>query len=175
MKSLRFTLRATVGTRGEVSSHLQHAGDGVLVVRGDPRWLFVRCPCGCGADIPINLDPRAGSAWRVYNDKRTGLSLYPSVWRDTDCGSHFIIWRNRIFLFGAYPDAFASTDDEEIVALLPHVLSAIPLSGMVPYVQIAEVLRAVPWDVLDACRRLVRSGQLREGLDKDRGMFGRRT
>src|SRR6267378_4236509 len=80
--------------------HLVSApGDAVLIERGTPRWLLLACPCGCGAELPINLDRRAGKAWRVYKHGTTTLSVYPSVWRDTDCGSHFIIWRGNILLF----------------------------------------------------------------------------
>jgi len=38
------------------------------------------CPDGCGERIVLNLDPRAGPAWRLY-DRKEKTTLYPSVWR----------------------------------------------------------------------------------------------
>jgi hypothetical protein len=55
----------------------------------------MRCPDGCGETLVVNLDPRAGKAWKL--DMRTGkATLYPSVWRDGGCGSHFIVWRGDV-------------------------------------------------------------------------------
>lgn len=48
-----------------------------------------------------------------------------------------------------------------------------PTTGYVPFVDIADSLGEIPWDVLDACRYLVRVGFLIEGLGKQRGMFSR--
>jgi Family of unknown function (DUF6527) len=154
--------------------HLRAPGDAVLVERGAPRWLLLLCPCGCGAEVPINLDPRVGPAWRFYRDARRGSSLFPSVWRDTDCGSHFIIWRGRILLFDRGDDELRSPEDsEELAALMTKVRDRVPASGIISYVEIADALREVPWDVLTACRQLVRSGHLREEPGKRRGMFRR--
>jgi hypothetical protein len=170
---LRMTIKEVVGSRREVNRQLQSPGDAVLVERGMPRWLVLRCPCGCGDDIPINLDRRAGPAWRLYKHPKSGLSLYPSVWRDTDCGSHFVIWRDRIFLFGR-----GRGDDDLISAqssrdLIDTVYARIPQINPISYVDIADELVEIPWDVLDVCRLLVRAGRVREGRGKQRGMFKR--
>src|SRR3954466_5762253 len=89
-------LRGTVSHRAEADKLLAEPGDLVLVVRGVARSLVMMCPDGCGDIITVNLDRRAGKAWSFYKDKR-GLSLFPSVWRDTGCGAHFILWANTIF------------------------------------------------------------------------------
>lgn len=174
MTGRRVQLVKRVSTRSEASGLLALAGDAVLIERGCPRWLLLVCPCGCGEEFPINLDPRAGPAWRLYLNSRTGLTLFPSVWRDTGCRSHYIIWRNKIYLFGRYGDDF---DDEEqaddIVALTESVRDRLPTNGLIPYTGIADALNAIPWDVLAVCRRLVRMGVAREGEDKQRGCFGR--
>jgi len=39
------------------------------------------------------------------------------------------------------------------------------------FVELADELDEVPWDVLDACRRLVRDKTLEEGWGKERGTF----
>src|SRR5437660_574254 len=68
----------------------------VVVKRGRPRWLKLRCPCGCGELLSINLDPQAGDSWKLL--VREGkVCLFPSVWRDTGCESHFNLWNNRVY------------------------------------------------------------------------------
>jgi hypothetical protein len=158
----------------EASGLLKSPGDAVLIERGRPRLLLLSCPCGCGEDFAINLDARAGQAWRLYGNVRAGLSLFPSVWRESGCGSHFIIWRDRILLFGQYDedlDTLAQADGT--VPLDDAVRERLPGVGLVPFSEVAEDLDAVPWDVLMVCRRLVRMGAAREGKGKQRGCFGR--
>jgi hypothetical protein len=170
----KLKLKKTVPSRREASAHLQSPGDAVLVERGTLRWLLLLCPCGCGAELPINLDPRAGPAWRFYRDPSRGISVYPSVWRESDCGSHFIVWRNRILLFDREDDYFRSPERlEELAALAARVREQVPATGVISYVDIADSLGEVPWDALSACRYLVRAGILREEPGKRRGNFGR--
>ncbi|HUS08601.1 MAG TPA: DUF6527 family protein, partial [Bryobacteraceae bacterium] len=124
--------------------------------------------------FPINLDPRAGPAWRLYWNAKKELTLYPSVWRDSDCMSHYVIWRNKIFLFGRYEDDLDSAPQpEETLALTGAVRELLPKTGLVSFFEIAEAIGAIPWDVLMVCRRLVRTGVAREGTGTDRGSFGR--
>ena len=70
-------------------------GDSVAVVRGRPRSFVMACPDGCGERLTINLDQRSGLAWRLYETSR-GVTLFPSVWRDSGCRSHFIVWHDTI-------------------------------------------------------------------------------
>jgi Family of unknown function (DUF6527) len=171
---LRLNLRAIVESRSNVDVHLEKPGDAVLVRRGRNRWLIVACPCGCGDALPLNLDPKAGPAWRLYESASAGVSLYPSVWRDTGCGSHFILWRDEIYLFGSYDDeeeyGTASVSvathelQDEVFALMRH-------DRFISYVDIADDLRRVPWEVLGACRALAKQGAAVEGEGKERGRF----
>lgn len=164
MKSLDLNLRAIVESRADAGAKLMTSGDAVLIVRGQPRWLILKCPCGCGEEIPINLDQRAGKAWRIYERNKGGLTLFPSVWRDTGCQSHFIVWRGRISLYGKWEDgdvlsAFQPDQD----ALLRKVRAAWPVQGWTHYVNVADDIDEIPWDVLGACRQLTRSDFLVEG------------
>ncbi|MBH5400723.1 hypothetical protein HZZ13_23475 [Bradyrhizobium sp. CNPSo 4010] len=70
-------------------------GDVVVIQRGALRSVLIRCPDGCGEALVVNLDPRVGKVLetRYAADKPT---LYPSVWRDGGCCSHFIIWRGQL-------------------------------------------------------------------------------
>ena len=166
--------RGTVARLSDASTRLESPGDTVLVERGRPRLLMISCPCGCGELFPINLDPRAGPAWRLYSDPRRGVSLYPSVRRESGCESHYVIWRNRIYLFTRYEDELESTlDTAEFAKLIESIRDRLPSEGLVSFCDIAESLNVIPWDVLTACRRLVRMRLAREGRGKERGSFGR--
>jgi len=176
MQQLKVLVRGTVQSRGEVAGLLKVPGDVVIIERGTPRWLLMKCPCGCGEDLPVNLDKRAGPAWRLYRNKNRGISLYPSVWRDTGCKSHFILSRGIIYLFARYDDDWDSHDSAASNDLLQtSVLRELPTAELISYVDIADSLGEVPWDVLDVCRQLVREGRAREGHDKQRGHFGALT
>ena len=144
----------------------------MLITRGKPRWLLLRCPCGCDEEIPVNVDARAGKAWRLYRGVATGLTLFPSVWRDTGCESHFVIWRDRILLFGHYSASGSSPRDSlDLGTLRRRVLEAWPAVRLVSYVEVADALQEIPWDVQEACRDLVRIGTLVEGGNNQQGMF----
>jgi hypothetical protein len=168
----RIRFRGHVRNRNEASAYLERPGDAVLVERGRPRLLVISCPCGCGEQFPINLDARAGPAWRLYREARRGLSVFPSVWRESGCESHYVIWRDRIYLFGRYDEDFASTaQSEEFANLIDMVSIRLRVDRLISYSDIAEIIDAVPWDVLTACRHLVKMGLAREGKGKERGSF----
>ncbi|MGO8754722.1 MAG: DUF6527 family protein [Gallionellaceae bacterium] len=171
----KLTLKATVLSRGAASSYLKKPGDAVIVDRQGPRWLILMCPCGCGEEFPINLDSRSGPAWRLYKNQRTGLSLYPSVWRESECKSHYIIWRNKIFLFNRYDEDFYDTSHKgESLRFKNAVREQLSTQGFISFYDIAEVLGEIPWDVLMACRSLVQEGFAYERSGKQRGSFRRR-
>jgi hypothetical protein len=77
----------------------------VLIMPGMlAKWLKFYCPCGCGEVISVNLAAATAKAWRVRYEENYGLTVWPSVWRDTGCKSHFIIRRNTArLLFGKPP------------------------------------------------------------------------
>lgn len=166
--------KGTVSSRGEASPFLAVPGDAVLIERERPRLLLISCPCGCGELFPINLDERAGPAWRLYRNPKTGLTLYPSVWRESGCRSHYIIWRNKILLFGHDEREWDDlTADDGTMPSANTVLEQLPATGSLSFWQVADKLDAVPWDVLRVCRRLVKSDLAREGKGKERGYFCR--
>ena len=81
----------------------------VLVMPGEkPKSLKFLCPCGCGNTVSINLMPASGKAWRLGIEPGFGLSLWPSVWLDVGCCSHFFLRRNKArLLFGKMPEMTA--------------------------------------------------------------------
>ncbi len=82
----------------------------VLVMPGDrPKSIKFLCPCGCGETVSVNLMPATGKAWRITYERDGGLSLWPSVWLDIGCCSHFILRRNKArLLHGTMPKMSAA-------------------------------------------------------------------
>jgi hypothetical protein len=78
----------------------------VVVMPGNlAKSIKFLCPCGCGNTVSVNLLPQSGKAWRAQSEPGRGLSLWPSVWLDVGCCSHFILRRNRArLLFGKVPE-----------------------------------------------------------------------
>jgi hypothetical protein len=185
IRELELRFLGSVSSRAVATPFLKAPGDAVLIERGRPRLLLLLCPCGCGENFPINLDPRAGPAWRIYQDtelgqkrvcstwrKRGTLSVYPSVWRESGCRSHYIIWNSKIILLGRGEEDFDASL-QLTAPMVRAVYERLPITGLIQFTEVAEALDAVPWDVLTACRRLVRTGGAREGIGKQRGSFGR--
>lgn len=173
MKNERLNIRAKVNSRASVSAHLKKPGDAVIVDRQGPRWLVLSCPCGCGAEVSVNLDRRAGPAWRMYESPR-GISVYPSVWRDTDCESHFIIWRDSILMLGArYGESWMGGVDEGDDELLRRVLETLSDREQSAEEISDQISGSEPWDVLYCCRRLCQLGTAIEGHREARGRFRR--
>jgi hypothetical protein len=160
--TLRF--KGVVEQRREANQFLDSAGTAVLVQRGVLRSLVISCPDGCGEQLTINLDGRAGPAWRFYR-KGDDISLFPSVWRETGCKSHFILWRSRIY-WCDYNDEL-ETPMEDVVAQVRAKLTP----DLTSYVSIADGLGLVPWAVLSACHRLCRQGIAVRGTGKQQGQF----
>lgn len=167
-------LKGIVHSRSDTSGLLRTPGDAVLIEREYPRLLLISCPCGCKEEFPINLDPRAGPAWKLFIGKHTGISLFPSVWREDGCESHYVIWRNKILLFGRYDDGLdISVQSSEHIQFVEAVYDLLSTKTFVSFSEIAETLNEVPWDVLLVCRYLVRKRLAREGRKKQRGYFKR--
>lgn len=164
-------LRGNVEQRDLGTPFLRAPGDAVLVERGKPRLLILRCPCGCGDDLLINLDTRAGAAWYLYR-KRKKLSLYPSYWRNDGCGSHFIIWNDTIY----WCHGWESDDVDEwgvAAEIEDRVYAALPDDWFIRYQEVAEQLDLIPWEVIQACRQLVRKGKAVADEAPRRGMYRR--
>lgn len=160
----RLTFKGEVTHRHQADELLGKPGEAALVRRGVLRSMVMACPDGCGEMLTINLDGRAGKAWRFYA-QGNDLSLFPSVWRDSGCESHFILWRSRIY--------WCDWGDELEVPMAEVVAKVREALGprIESYSSIAERLDLVPWAVLSACGKLRRDGLAVEGKDKLRAHF----
>jgi hypothetical protein len=54
------------------------------------------CPCGCQLILHMNLLPDERPCWTVREHNDGTVSLQPSVWRKTDCRSHFWFIKGKV-------------------------------------------------------------------------------
>jgi Family of unknown function (DUF6527) len=167
----RIAYKGEVVNRREVDDLAPLAGDSAIVVRGRDRSFVICCPDGCGELLTINLDERAGPAWSLYRSSR-GVTLYPSVWRESGCKSHFIVWHDTILWCDRYFEENHEPDDlnpglcDRVLAMLDDQWRS--------YRGLATRLDEIPWEVSRACRILERQGLAEEGGNGRRGQYRRR-
>jgi hypothetical protein len=174
MTVIPISLKAIVKARSDANDQLRLRGDAVLVRRDTPRWLIMLCPCGCNEVIPINLDERSGPAWEYYGGGINGLSVFPSIWRDTGCKSHFIIWYGKILLFDVFGEDGPIIPETILKPLVGEIRKKLS-NELVHFRNIAQPLGAIPWDVHFVCRQLVNAGYAQEGSDEQKGFFKLKT
>src|SRR5262249_35776633 len=103
--------------------------------------------------------------------KRRGkVTLYPSVWRESGCLSHFVVWDNRILLFD--DSEFAPQADSEIRERVFALLNRNP-NKYFHFLEIADQLDELPWSVLVICRDLASTGRLQRLPPPDDANFAR--
>jgi Family of unknown function (DUF6527) len=167
MRVTSYNVLGVTDRYGDAAQLLNRPGDCVIVERsGVQRQLVLTCPDGCGDVLSINLDPRAGRAWRLY-ERRGAWSLFPSIEKPNGCRSHFILSRGRI----VWCDWWNWPDDREVVRHLQPIKAYLRSHADASYVEIAERLDDLPWDTLQACRVLVDRGEASEGVGDRRGHF----
>lgn len=167
MRPTTYKILGTADSYSDAAARLSAAGEGVIVERaGKQRQLVLQCPDGCGEVLSINLDRSVGPAWRLYH-RRGAWSLYPSIDRPTGCQSHFILSNKRII----WCDWWDWYDEEDLEEQIEVVRPYLRQDHFTDFVQIAGAIDAIPWDVLVACRALVRRGIAEEGSGRDRGAF----
>lgn len=163
-KALKVCSKGEVERFSEAIARLVEPGDYSLVVRGVPRSIVMRCPDGCGETITVNLDRRAGPAWRTYV-RGDALTIYPSVWRESGCEAHFIVWNNKILWCGPREEPTSFVIEEEVMDL---VLSKLPQGRSMHYEDLSDALGLIPWEAHWACRQLARAGL---AVQESKGQF----
>lgn len=92
LTSRRLRLLQTADVPGRVRRGLVF----LVVEDGIEEFLALRCPCGCGATICLNLLPDERPRWSIRRHEDDTFSVHPSIWRTTGCRSHFFIRSGRI-------------------------------------------------------------------------------
>lgn len=73
--------------------------DKVLFVvggKGYVKWVYIKCPCGCGDILTLSLMKKNRPSWNLKVDKLHRPTLYPSVWKNDGCKSHFWIRKGKL-------------------------------------------------------------------------------
>lgn len=71
-----------------------------VIYKSKPIWALFKCPCGCGYVITLPLQKPHKPKWKIFESEFGRPSLYPSVWQNKGCYSHFwiedgkLIWCN---------------------------------------------------------------------------------
>ena len=163
----RLVLRGEAARNQEAAALAAEPGNAATVKRGRMRSIVIACPDGCGDHITVNLDDQAGPAWRLYQ-RPQGLTLFPSVRRDSGCLSHFVVWHNTILWCEAYDSGNREPEDRD-PGLKDRVLGRLTRSFR-SYVDVALELDEVPWEVGRTCRLAVHDG-LAEEAEEQQGHF----
>jgi hypothetical protein len=94
------------------TNDLIHAGEFFRVVRnGQDKWALFLCPCGCSQVITLSLQRVHKPRWGVTAGEEGRPSLWPSIWRDVGCLSHFWIDHGRVYWCrntGTFPEDLSS-------------------------------------------------------------------
>ena len=66
------------------------------IKEGDYWYALLKCPCGCGDNIMLNLMNDTKPCWHVVIAANKTPSIYPSIWRTKNCKSHFWVEQGKI-------------------------------------------------------------------------------
>jgi hypothetical protein len=70
----------------------------VVGPRESPKWALLRCPCGKGHVIRLNLSATSWPSWRVFVGDDGLPTLRPSVnLREKSQRCHFVLSRGQVF------------------------------------------------------------------------------
>ena len=85
-----------------------------VIYKGAPHWSLFRCPCGCDDVISLPMQPPHNPRWQLEKSASGLPTLFPSIWRNKGCMSHFwvkegdIVWcrDSGTELWKAQPDIY---------------------------------------------------------------------
>lgn len=65
---------------------------------GKVKFVFFKCPCGCGQAVGLHTEARYGPCWEVLTNLAEPLTMLPSVQVKAPCQTNFWIRNGRILL-----------------------------------------------------------------------------
>lgn len=65
--------------------------------KGKLFWSVFRCPCGCGEVISLPMSHPHTPRWRLEISTAGRPTLYPSIWRNKGCKSHFWLTDGSVY------------------------------------------------------------------------------
>lgn len=70
----------------------------IIVVgrKGYCKWAYLNCPCGCNEILNLSLMKSHDPHWTIKIDSLARPTLYPSIWKNDGCKSHFWIKNGKI-------------------------------------------------------------------------------
>ncbi len=68
-----------------------------VVHKNKPLWVLFKCPCGCQYVITLPLQKSHNPYWTITESKMGRPILYPSVWQNKGCCSHFWIEDGKVY------------------------------------------------------------------------------
>lgn len=70
----------------------------ILIIKDgvEPELLVLKCPCGCNQDIMLNLLKDTKPKWDFDFTSKDEINIYPSIWRNIGCKSHFFIKKGKV-------------------------------------------------------------------------------
>ncbi|WP_423128484.1 DUF6527 family protein [Gaoshiqia sp. Z1-71] len=67
-----------------------------VVYRNQSYWAIFNCPCACKNVITLPLQKNHNPHWKLEHSIEGKPTLYPSVWQNKGCLSHFWIANGKI-------------------------------------------------------------------------------
>lgn len=67
-----------------------------VIYRNQSYWAIFNCPCGCKNVISLPLQKNHNPHWRLEHSFEGKPTLYPSVWQNKGCMSHFWVVNGKI-------------------------------------------------------------------------------
>ncbi|MHA6281278.1 DUF6527 family protein [Salinimicrobium sp. CAU 1759] len=109
-----------VSTKAPSNDEIQERVFIKVVYKGKPYWCLFKCPCGCRRVISLSLQENHEPHWELKVTESGRPSLFPSVWQNTGCLSHFWIDGGSVLWCGnsgmkpwlAEPDFYSDPKDK---------------------------------------------------------------
>jgi len=67
-----------------------------VIFRGKSYWALFKCPCGCREVITLSTQESHTPHWIISKNNCNKPTLYPSVWQNNGCFSHYWIKNGKV-------------------------------------------------------------------------------